>query len=660
MRGIFRGLPRAAGFYLVLLGVTSCSEDAQFVNRELSLSTADAESFVRYCPQETSGSAGGAISLSCVGPKTQMVVEPADTALIVGQTVALKAFIVRSDGKKLDVTSDAQWSLGHGQSVEMSSKGVVLAREVGVANINALFLDASAMAGVTVKSALVPEPEVQLTVQGSSDHVTLPAGLSSHIAWSSKDVASCEVFVDNLSIDRRLNGSVALKFSSETKVELRCEAQGGGTIKDSVNVSVTRPKVWISAGESLKSVTVSRGAPVVISWTSADTSTCRITDNGRLLSSNLSGVVTVIADRSRKIEASCDDRAGNNAGDFADIVVEFESRLSFAAGHYDQIPGASVQRPVSIVFALDVTGSMAGQIETVKSGVQDFVSKLVSRGFSPRLGVIPFRDKVPFAGNNGDVPEGRLELTDDVAKVKQFVQTLRATGGGDANEAALGGIKAAVQALRDGDTRPDAVKIVMVVTDQPGHHGASTKDCTLEPVTNYFGLLSEVEQRNFKLFYSAPSSGSSCGGFASGQLQMSKLLASVLTGEPVVANRGGLIAWPFAATNLVQDVVAMLVKTAPPIDLACINDSVEVGLEGRSFFKQTLTDRRATFRALEASRPVSIARTLSEAEHDSFEAGHGSMVASRCCVSKAAAQAGDFGTCLKRFGPEAIGFSLED
>jgi len=644
-----------------MITVTGCSEDAKFINRDLGDASLDAESFIGGCPNVAGAQSSSSTALTCVAPRAQLFVEPSDASLLVGESLDLKAYLISADGGRMDVTGETQWSFDRQNLLEFRRPGTVKALAAGSTKVDATFLNAAASSVVTVKSAApVLDPSVSLTVAGATDSITLAEGLTADVVWTSKDLASCGLFVGDREIDRKLAGSTPLKFTQATVVELRCAAFSGDIFDEKVAITVTRPKVWITGNESLKTITTKRVSPVVLTWTSADARSCEVRDGGRVIASAPSGSSIVVADRSRKIEAVCDDAAGNKSDDFVDIIVEFDSRLTFAAGHYDQIPGSSVQRPVSIMFALDVTGSMQGQIETVKSGVKDFVTQLVSRGFHPRLGVIPFRDKVPYPGNNGDVSEGRLELTDDVNRVKDFVQTLRALGGGDANEAALGGIKAAVQALRDGDDRPDAVKIVMVVTDQPGHHGASTKDCTLAPLTNYLGLLTEAEQRNFKLFYSSPTTGYGCSGFASAQAQMSKILESVFLAEPLIANRGGLIPWPFATTNLVNDVVNMLVKTAPPIDLACINDTVDVSLSGKPFLSRLMSDRGASFRALEESRPVSLALTMNDADHLAFEAGHGIMTASRCCVSKAAAKAGDFGSCLKRWGPQSIGFSLED
>jgi hypothetical protein len=646
---------------MILLCLSGCSEDARFINRSLGDASLDADAVIGSCAVGDELQAGSASNLTCVAPRAQLLVEPSEASLMVGESLPLKAYLLSASGKRVDVTTDTTWAIDDSKRLELRAGAIVKALEPGDAKVDASYLNASASAVVSIKTpAPVPEPSVGLTVAGVTERVTLAEGLASEVVWTSKDVASCSLLVGDLEIERKLMGASVVKFSQSTTVAFRCRTLTGETVQETVAVTVTRPKVWITGSESLKIITAKRGTPVVVTWTSADAKSCDIRDGSRVVASALSGSMIVTADRSRKIEALCDDTAGNKTDDFIAIAVEFESRLVFAPGHYEQIPGTSVQRPVSIVFALDVTGSMQGQIETVKSGVRDFVSQLVSRGFHPRLGVIPFRDKVPYPGNNGDVSEGRLELTDDVNRVKDFVQTLRALGGGDANEAALGAIKAAVHALRDGDDRPDAVKIVMVVTDQPGHHGASTKDCTLGPLTNDLGLLTDAQQRNFKLFYSSPSTGYGCSGFASGQAQMAKILESVFLAEPLLANRGGLIPWPFAATNLIYDVVNMLVKTAPPIDLACVNDTVDVTLDGAPYLSRVMADRGASFRALEESKTVFIAQTMTETDHLGFEAGDGMMTASRCCVSKAAAKVGDFGTCLKRWGPQTIGFSLED
>ena len=78
MRGIFRGLPRTAGFCLgssvvtftftVLLTVTGCSEDAKFINRDLGDASLDAESFIGGCPDVAGAQTSSSTALTCVAP----------------------------------------------------------------------------------------------------------------------------------------------------------------------------------------------------------------------------------------------------------------------------------------------------------------------------------------------------------------------------------------------------------------------------------------------------------------------------------------------------------------------------------------------------------------------------------------------------------------
>jgi hypothetical protein len=362
------------------------------------------------------------------------------------------------------------------------------------------------------------------------------------------------------------------------------------------------------------------------------------------------------------ILATCSDSAGNQARDQHMINITDSLRVSLAAGRNDQIAGGTTARPLSIVFALDVTGSMASQIDTVKSGVQAFVSELVSRNYAPLVGVIPFRDKVPVAGNLGDVFEGRIELTADSAAVRSFVGTLRASGGGDANEAALGAVREGVTMLRTQDNRPDAVKLVIVVTDNPGHHGASTTDCAIEPLVNTFAGLSAAEQRQFKLFYSTPASGQACSGFRNAVDQMTALRSQILAAEPLEDKRGGLVAWPFAYNNLVTDVVNMIQTVTPPIEIACLNREVRFSVDGVEEMRWAVADLAPVFAAHESGASQVLSRQMPETDADAYLVAHTGgrtqVDVSRCCVSKAAARTGNFGTCLRSETASDLPFGL--
>ena len=115
------------------------------------------------------------------------------------------------------------------------------------------------------------------------------------------------------------------------------------------------------------------------------------------------------------------------------------------AGEY-----SSFRYAVDIVFCIDVTGSMTPVIDTVKSSVRSFHTRLSSamaeksKSISQlRVRIVAFRD---FADNPSDAIEQTafLTLPDQLAEFERFVQGLRATGGGDEPESGLEALSIAI------------------------------------------------------------------------------------------------------------------------------------------------------------------------------------------------------------------------
>lgn len=655
MLGDFRGLPLVMVIFLTLLN--ACSENAQFVDKGFTNpegTSGDLEG--KSCDAATAGG-----ETKCLIKREQLAVEPNEATLRVGEVKEFKAFLIFPNGEKKDVTNQANWSALPRSSVRVNGQGAAFVLAPGSLSIDAVYGDLKGTAVITALGIDVPvDPFVIVKVNSFDGDLAVPVGTPVKIDWTTQDVVSCQLFVGGKEIDRRIGGSSEVRVSESTSIEAICKTDRGEDVRDYVDVTVTKPTVTLTANGSTEDLTVIAGRSVDLKWSSANAKSCSLRADGAELGQGLDGELSLNVVKGQTIQASCVDAAGNAAVVSLNVSLNYESRFVFSPGHRDKIDGLTASRPVSIVFALDVTGSMSSQIGTVKSNIVSFVSELTKRDFKPMLGVVPFRDKVPRPGELGDVPEGRLDLTFDAESVKSFVSTLRALNGGDANEASLGAIQESVAMLRAGDTRPDAIKIVMLITDQPGHNGQVTTDCDLTPTINQFAGLTDSEQQSFKLFYSVPKIGAACSGFASGEAQMTALISKILNAEPLVEKRGGLIPWPFTQVNLVQDVVNMLVKVTPAIDLACIDRDVRVSLNGSPFMSWTPPDPNYVFAQLEAEGAVSISRTLSDAEHAAFAAGGGKMVIDRCCVSRAAALAGEYGTCLKSVTMNDVPFTLED
>jgi Ca-activated chloride channel homolog len=124
-------------------------------------------------------------------------------------------------------------------------------------------------------------------------------------------------------------------------------------------------------------------------------------------------------------------------------------------------PPAMAARPhVDVVFVLDVTSSMQGEINGVQRGFEGFVSGLGSRDLDARVGVVAFRDEV--AGEPSQVLSFDGEpFTLDPAVFRREVGRLRAQGGGDAPESSLNALALAARQ----PFRPGASRVLVLITD---------------------------------------------------------------------------------------------------------------------------------------------------------------------------------------------------
>ena len=128
------------------------------------------------------------------------------------------------------------------------------------------------------------------------------------------------------------------------------------------------------------------------------------------------------------------------------------------------MPATLSTRPeVDVVFVLDVTGSMSGEIEGIKEGIASFSTELTGRGFDARYGLVAFRDEFL------DEPEPPVVVdfkgspfTADPVVFSGQVSSLKAGGGGDDHP------ETSLQALTIGADLPyraSATRVLVLVTD---------------------------------------------------------------------------------------------------------------------------------------------------------------------------------------------------
>lgn len=119
-----------------------------------------------------------------------------------------------------------------------------------------------------------------------------------------------------------------------------------------------------------------------------------------------------------------------------------------------------------LVFVLDVTGSMQPYINEARSEINNIATDLMAYGdYGPgdlRLGLIVFRDHPP---QDRTLLAQTYGFTTDINTLRTHLAGLTATGGGDGPEAQEDALELALFS----GWRPDAAKVVELITDSPPH-----------------------------------------------------------------------------------------------------------------------------------------------------------------------------------------------
>ena len=120
-------------------------------------------------------------------------------------------------------------------------------------------------------------------------------------------------------------------------------------------------------------------------------------------------------------------------------------------------------KQAQVMFVLDITGSMYGEIDGVKENIKDFMDFVQAEGLSVEVGLIAFRDLE--MGEPPDVLKFRGKpFTKDAAAFKSQVSTLTANGGGD--NPGESSFDALVLATRQ-PFGEQGSRIIVLITDEP-------------------------------------------------------------------------------------------------------------------------------------------------------------------------------------------------
>lgn len=160
-------------------------------------------------------------------------------------------------------------------------------------------------------------------------------------------------------------------------------------------------------------------------------------------------------------------------GDLGEAVSKVAQKLSFSSP-----PRATP--PSDVVFAIDSTGSMSDTIDAVARNAGDLATTIAGTSSDARFALVDYKDY-------GDEYQSRVDVsfTKDVDVLKESLDSLQASGGGDYPESMYSGIMSSLSLpWRDG-----VRKSVVVLADAPG------KDP--EPGTGY--VVQDVVRRAFEV-----------------------------------------------------------------------------------------------------------------------------------------------------------------
>ncbi|MCX7021140.1 MAG: VWA domain-containing protein [bacterium] len=163
------------------------------------------------------------------------------------------------------------------------------------------------------------------------------------------------------------------------------------------------------------------------------------------------------------VKAATDDK-----GDIFDLVDATSAALidklrgvSLGSGLTYDVPEGAVR--FDVAFVIDTTGSMGDEIQVVKEKMKEIAAE-VAQGTPPpavRFGIVEYRDR-------GDVYVTQTtDLTYDVARLNERINSIIATGGGDAPESVAEGLRAAIHEL-SWEPGP-VVRLAFVIGDAADH-----------------------------------------------------------------------------------------------------------------------------------------------------------------------------------------------
>ena len=125
----------------------------------------------------------------------------------------------------------------------------------------------------------------------------------------------------------------------------------------------------------------------------------------------------------------------------------------------------NIKKDVDIVYLIDATGSMGREIEAANEKVKEILkelnTKFEDKNLSFNFGAVFYRDKIDSKDDEND----SIPLTEDMDKLKKFISTMKADGGGDIPEDWVGGYNLVLNQMK----WRNGIKLVIHIADAGAH-----------------------------------------------------------------------------------------------------------------------------------------------------------------------------------------------
>ncbi len=164
---------------------------------------------------------------------------------------------------------------------------------------------------------------------------------------------------------------------------------------------------------------------------------------------------------------------------------------------------------VDIIFAVDVTQSMASTIESAKLKLTEFVKNSRAQGYHTRMCVSTFGDYtvkkcLRFYNNDPKAPNSEIEINELISEISKLKALLGADdpGGRDFDENPMRAVIDAASAPWESDSQ----RFLILVTDagflySPGNIGSNPK----ATAPKYTEVLQAIDQSKMKIFAATPN-----------------------------------------------------------------------------------------------------------------------------------------------------------